>query len=68
MIHEASWDAAASFREFRSGIGAAGLDWVTEAWADIRRDFNLAADQADGHWTALSEAKVGLATMCGPGP
>jgi hypothetical protein len=45
VVYEASRDAAAFLREFCSAIGAAGLDWVTEPWADIRRDLNLAANQ-----------------------
>jgi hypothetical protein len=69
VIDEAKKDAAAFFREFQHAAGADQheLDWVTEAWADIREDFDLEAEEADGLWPVYWEAflaeTVRLASM-----
>jgi Sec-independent protein translocase protein TatA len=69
VVNEAARDATAFFREFQRAIGTdqEELDWVTEAWADIRRDFKLSAERADQlwaeYWKAFSEETVRLAAM-----
>jgi hypothetical protein len=56
ILDEATRDAVAYYGEFRCAAGADGLDWVNEAWADLRRDFKLSADQADSLWPAYWKA------------
>jgi hypothetical protein len=59
IVDEASRDAVAYYKEFRCAVGPDRLDWVTEAWADLRRDFKLSADQADRLWPAYWQAFSG---------
>ena len=49
VIREARRDAAAYVREFRRLFVLKDIFWVTEAWADLRRDFKLAPDVAGEH-------------------
>jgi hypothetical protein len=58
VIDEAKKDAATFFREFQHAVGTdqTELDWVTEAWADIRVDFDLKAEEADALWPVYWKA------------
>jgi hypothetical protein len=47
VVDEARRDAAAYYKGFRSAAGAEPTDWVTEAWADLRRDLKLPPESAD---------------------
>jgi hypothetical protein len=67
IIAEGRRDAKAFFGEESRALGPdeTELDWVKEAWADIRRDFKLGAGEAKRlwpvYWKALQEATVKLA-------
>jgi hypothetical protein len=69
IIDEAKKDAGAFFREFQHAVtnDQADLDWVAEAWADIRHDFDLDRDEADrlwpAYWKAFSEETLRLASI-----
>jgi hypothetical protein len=56
VVDDARRDAAAYYREFRSAVGAEATGWVTEAWADLRRDLKLPPETADQLWPAYWEA------------
>jgi hypothetical protein len=58
VVAQARRDAVAYVREFRRGFGfdQSGLDWVRDAWADLKQDFKLDADNADALWPPYWEA------------
>jgi hypothetical protein len=56
VVDEARRDAAAYFREFRATVGPKGMNWVAEAWDDIKCDFELAPDVAEEFWPVYWEA------------
>jgi hypothetical protein len=69
VVDEARRDAAAYYKEFRSAAGAEPPDWVTEAWADLRRDLKLPPEAADqlwrAYWQAFSKETARLASKSG---
>jgi hypothetical protein len=69
VVDEARRDAAAYYGEFRSAVSVEPTDWVTEAWAALRRDFKVPPETEDqlwrDYWQAFSEETARLASRPG---
>jgi hypothetical protein len=73
VFDEARRDATAFVREFARAIGAneIELEWIERAWADLRDDFRLEAEESDrlwpAYWNAFQAESVKLAAELGRG-
>jgi hypothetical protein len=70
IADEARRAAAVYYREYEDTVENEGDDWVVEAWADLRRDFQLSAvDVIEAwplYWGALREETKRRAAGCTP--